>query len=184
MWTTRATYTKARWWARKHANANGATGRRPTLRAFAQSHARVRGTGGRQRRHMQIGAALRRQMRQNLPPEYRQRLAAVQSHRANGGKARQHPRHIVAPFVANGGVQTARALAFRQHIPQRNSPRPQRRDSAGIRRIRLRARQGGGNAPEAVLRMRVIFPPRQRRCAGHGAQNQQARATRQNWREA
>jgi hypothetical protein len=78
-------------------------------------------------------------------------------------------------IVADIGVQAAFPFAARQHIPHSNARCLQRCGAGTIRQCGISANQRAHDAPESILRMRVILPCIQRGLPRHAAENQDAR---------
>lgn len=75
------------------------------------------------------------------------------------GAARAQARKIVDLRVANMGVQAAHALTAGIHIPQPQAPRQQPLAALAIMlRQRVLRPQRLQNAPEMVLRVRIVLP--------------------------
>lgn len=104
-------------------------------------------------------------------------LAAVVRHRHDLGAARGERGEVVEDGVADGGVETALARARRVHVPQAHALREQPADpffiaptdhfTLGWRPNRL------DDAPEVVVRMRVVLLRRERSHAREAAKHHQ-----------
>lgn len=94
--------------------------------------------------------------------EFLKRLRSFFAVEINMGDARmrgEESRKIIGDFACNGGVQTARAHAGLQNVPQRNFAISQKRKKLAVgKRPVFYGEQIFDEGPEKIARMRVILP--------------------------
>src|SRR3569832_276271 len=121
----------------------------------------------RQRQHQGFESCLRK-TRRNLA-----RSLAIEANAKQLRTALLERAKIVWPRIADGGIETAAAVACRNCVPQTDRMRPQPQQPFFIRNLAERLIQHGRQQrPELIARMRIILRRRQRGLAGKAAENQ------------